>query len=395
MADEKKSIVERLTEPIPKNLVMKKDVKNRDGKVLAKVDYIEWSTVVVRLNQVVGMGWDFEMRSYEDDGQEAIVFGRLCIGDSYRDDIGFEDNCKFWTTAGQRYKSAQSDCLKRCAAKFGIGLELYKDEGALSSTLAPEQSKEPAPQRNNGAVGGGDEELKKLRAEFTALANTASSTYELIDQDKLSSGIEWSKTATSDELGIQIGYWTQRLGYVSAIDEVLSLITLCNQRNTLTPNDYDSAWTQWNGFRNNLKLNELEFLDEPHELIEQWRVKAGPDPEDEPPDTSPEPQTSAPTLGHWYWDHGKDEGWPTTQEEEIGAPMFEYIMTHVKEVGGSKMHANQYLYKAWVADKPKEAKIDKLISAPTWILFDDEENERLGLIAWIDQKEEERMAKKK
>jgi len=111
-----------LTAPVPADEVMTRTDKGKP------IDYVSWSWVVRRLNAHCGLDWSFEITHFEDDGKEARVFGALTIAGNRRCNDGFEDNSKFWTTPGQRYKSATSDCLKRCAALFGIALDLYGDD---------------------------------------------------------------------------------------------------------------------------------------------------------------------------------------------------------------------------------------------------------------------------
>jgi len=143
--------IDSLSARIPKDLIKQ---RQQDGQTLS---YVEWTTVVQRLNEICQTDWSFKVTHYEDtctgealdkkSGEmvktyEAQVWGALTVESVTRENMGFEDNSKFWRTPGQRYKSAVSDCIKRCAAMFGMGLELYHDlpETTMPDTIDPAQS---------------------------------------------------------------------------------------------------------------------------------------------------------------------------------------------------------------------------------------------------------------
>lgn len=107
----------------------------------ATLNYVEWSTVVQRLNEICHTDWAFKVMNCTDDGAEACVWGALTVEGTTRENMGFEDNNAFWKTPGSRYKSAVSDCIKRCAAMFGMGLELYHDlpDTTMPDVITPEQ----------------------------------------------------------------------------------------------------------------------------------------------------------------------------------------------------------------------------------------------------------------
>jgi len=127
--------INALSAKIPPELVKQRE---QGG---ATLNYIEWSTVVKRFNEICHNDWNFKVVDHTDDGEEACVWGALTVEGTTRENMGFEDNCKFWKTPGSRYKSAVSDCIKRCAAMFGMGLELYHDlpETTMPDVMDPAQ----------------------------------------------------------------------------------------------------------------------------------------------------------------------------------------------------------------------------------------------------------------
>jgi len=131
-----KEILEVLQRPFEKG-----QIKQRKGRSNAKFSYVEAHTVIERLNEAFSGNWSFEVVSHEKAGSEFIVLGRLTVwqdgsevskmqfggkeievysrGDRAGEVISLSDNIK----------AATSDCLKKCATLFGIGLDLYSDGG--------------------------------------------------------------------------------------------------------------------------------------------------------------------------------------------------------------------------------------------------------------------------
>jgi len=106
-------------------------VKTREGKGGRKFDYVEIGYVISQLNTIYGqLNWDFEVIDKARDGNEIWVQGKLTIIDHRN---GFEvsktqfGQCqlKDKQAVGDAYKSATSDCLKKCASMFGIAQDIY------------------------------------------------------------------------------------------------------------------------------------------------------------------------------------------------------------------------------------------------------------------------------
>lgn len=87
--------------------------------------YIPASEVVNRLNAVLGVGgWSFECREVsQPDAKFLVVHGRLtACGGTFEQYGGHPVHNN--TDAGDNWKSAASDAMKKCAAMIGIGLYL-------------------------------------------------------------------------------------------------------------------------------------------------------------------------------------------------------------------------------------------------------------------------------
>lgn len=124
-----------LTDPFSN--VKKKDLKNKAGEVVARVDYVGWSDVADRLDDAAP-GWSFAIVNIGDDW----CWGRLSLSDGRTfENIGYAENAEAaWKK--EPLKDAVSDALKRCAALAGVARYLYGDHAAP----APAQ-RASAPQR--------------------------------------------------------------------------------------------------------------------------------------------------------------------------------------------------------------------------------------------------------
>ena len=112
----------------------KEQIKQRKGSFGEMIDYVETHAVITRLNEAFDGQWSFEIISQETTAQEVIVSGKLTA-----DGVS---KCQFGSnkislskqgeiiSVGDDWKAAASDCLKKCASLFGIGLHLYGAEKA-------------------------------------------------------------------------------------------------------------------------------------------------------------------------------------------------------------------------------------------------------------------------
>ena len=114
-------IINDLSKPIPPRLLRSKTVGGQ------KIQYIPWYTAV-RFLDLYAPGWNYEIRHLTEIGNKLILVARISIpcaeGIIYREATGQEDEeVKGY---GDSSSNAESMCLRRAAAKFGLGLGLYE-----------------------------------------------------------------------------------------------------------------------------------------------------------------------------------------------------------------------------------------------------------------------------
>ena len=115
----------------PFAVVHKKEIKNKNGDVVARVDYVGWSQVADRLDEAAP-GWSFEVIQLGEDW----CWGRLIIDGRKFENVGYAENAEMaWKK--EPLKDAVSDALKRCAALAGVARYLYDKDGPHPSQTAP------------------------------------------------------------------------------------------------------------------------------------------------------------------------------------------------------------------------------------------------------------------
>jgi hypothetical protein len=111
-----------LGKPIDKRLI-----RQREGRGKKQFDYVEWETVCDLLN-AKAPGWTFEIKNLiPTEKHEFVCHGALTIAGVTRENVGTGDGQHSMDTG---IKGAVSDCIKRCAVLFGLGLQLYRSEQA-------------------------------------------------------------------------------------------------------------------------------------------------------------------------------------------------------------------------------------------------------------------------
>lgn len=118
-------ILEDFSKPIPDRLIEQKPTFSK-GQRRGEVDYVPWHTLVKLLNFYVP-GWEWEIRS-QSMGDRVVVEGRLTIhaaeGNFTREATGQElTECEGY---GDPTSNAEAMALRRCCAKFGLGLHLWE-----------------------------------------------------------------------------------------------------------------------------------------------------------------------------------------------------------------------------------------------------------------------------
>jgi hypothetical protein len=107
-----------------------KFIKQRKGRNNMTLDYIETHSVIQRLNDALDGNWSFEIVEFQQMGEEAVVLGKLTADGIVKQQFGSATivrakNTNEIISIGDDFKSATSDCLKKCATLLGVGLHLY------------------------------------------------------------------------------------------------------------------------------------------------------------------------------------------------------------------------------------------------------------------------------
>ena len=108
------------------------NIKQRKGNFGQILDYIEASSVIQRLNDVLEGNWSFQIVEFKIGEEEVFVKGQLTVGNIVKQQFGGSQitrkkDSKEIICISDDLKSASSDCLKKCATLFGVGLSLYSN----------------------------------------------------------------------------------------------------------------------------------------------------------------------------------------------------------------------------------------------------------------------------
>jgi hypothetical protein len=118
-------------------------VKTRPGPGGRSLSYVETHAVIARLNEAADFEWSFEVTRHEVLADEVIVLGKLTIDGVTKMAFGgstvTRDNSGKEVSLADDLKSASSDCTKKCASLFGIGLELYGAAPAGASSRSEDR----------------------------------------------------------------------------------------------------------------------------------------------------------------------------------------------------------------------------------------------------------------
>ena len=117
-------------------------IKKRRGPGGKELSYVSVAEYVKRLNSVFGSDWSFELTGREHLDSQVLVEGRLTAGGVIKGGIGGAEIRRSRDGApgslSDAFKSASSDCLKRCCRLLGIGLSLYGDDEPPANTPTAE-----------------------------------------------------------------------------------------------------------------------------------------------------------------------------------------------------------------------------------------------------------------
>ncbi len=123
----------------------KAKIKQRPGGGGMTFDYITPATAIDLLNEAFAYGWSSSIVDHFREDDVVIVAIKLSVRDEHtgcqvtKEQYG---SCQITRGlgVGEAYKGAASDALKKAATHFGIGLELYQDDGPVSNFVAPAAS---------------------------------------------------------------------------------------------------------------------------------------------------------------------------------------------------------------------------------------------------------------
>lgn len=174
-------------------------------------EYVTGVYVEKVLNYVFGWLWDFEIIKQEVIGKQVITLGKLTVKDGKgnsivkmqngRADIKYKKNSDEPLDLGNDYKASATDCLKKCASKFGIASDIYGKEEFKEIGKPIDQSPPAGLAVNNEAVKPLDikplESLFLLAREFGATEGMET----VFIQEVLERNIEW---AGLDAKGVSI-----------------------------------------------------------------------------------------------------------------------------------------------------------------------------------------------
>jgi hypothetical protein len=112
---------------------MPEQIKRRQGTDGDVFDYVEGCAVIQRLNECFEAEWIFEIQDHRIYDEEVVVLGKLTAQGVAKSQFGKsritrakKDNSII--SLGDDLKAAATDCLKKCATLFGVGLHLYFGE---------------------------------------------------------------------------------------------------------------------------------------------------------------------------------------------------------------------------------------------------------------------------
>src|SRR5436853_778963 len=136
-------------------------IKRRQGTNGDVLDYIEGCTVIQRLNECFDAEWIFEIQEHRVYDDEVVVLGKLTAQGVAKSQFGKSritrakrDNSII--SLGDDLKAAATDCLKKCATLFGVGLHLYFDVTPTANSNRNGHGNGNSPgnrNRSNGAEG--------------------------------------------------------------------------------------------------------------------------------------------------------------------------------------------------------------------------------------------------
>jgi hypothetical protein len=158
-------------------------IKRRQGTNGDVLDYIEGCAVIQRLNECFDAEWIFEIQDHRVYDDEVVVLGKLTLQGISKSQFGKsritrskKDNSVI--SLGDDLKAAATDCLKKCATLFGVGLHLYFDAPQTTSNgngqgAANGSGNGNGQHRSNGSEGNGSDSGRLTARQLSAIFSMA------------------------------------------------------------------------------------------------------------------------------------------------------------------------------------------------------------------------------
>jgi Rad52/22 family double-strand break repair protein len=154
-------------------------IKQRQGTHGDVLDYIEGCAVIQRLNECFDAEWIFEIQDHRVYDDEVVVLGKLTLQGISKSQFGKsritrskKDNSII--SLGDDLKAAATDCLKKCATLFGVGLHLYFDVPQTTSNgNGSGNASSNGEHRSNGSDGNGSDSGRLTARQLSAIFSMA------------------------------------------------------------------------------------------------------------------------------------------------------------------------------------------------------------------------------
>lgn len=137
-----------LSKAVQREHVKQKEAKSKKTGYVTKIDFIEWHTAVRLLNEICP-DWNGRVTQIVSEAGRVAVVYEISIPCTdavvVRQAIGNEDDDM--EGYGDPFSNAEAMAFKRAAAKFGVGLDLYRKDSQNAPQRAPQARTETVPVR--------------------------------------------------------------------------------------------------------------------------------------------------------------------------------------------------------------------------------------------------------
>lgn len=147
-----REVLAKLSEPVPESFISSKSVFQK-GKSSGSVKYIAWPALIRLLDSRAELMWDWKIRTIWA-GDRFVVEGSLtihaCDGSITREATGTEMSDV--DSYGDPTSNAEAMALRRCCAKFGVGLNLWEKSAKQETAFKPQESNYQPPQTQKNTL---------------------------------------------------------------------------------------------------------------------------------------------------------------------------------------------------------------------------------------------------